>query len=146
MFRLQSKADCAPVFNEIRRKSKGSTQLCSQQGNCFIKYIPGGKQCPTARLTDINLCAFSPDSGDICNGDSGGGLVTLNSAGGYFELTGVQSYNMGCNSSFEGRNFSRTQQISPVSPRRIQTAKRLDLRPSRDGLDQRQRRHGAVLQ
>ena len=103
-------------------------------------------KCPTARLADINLCAFSPDSGDICNGDSGGGLVTFNSGGGFYQLTGVQSYNMGCNSSFEGRNFSRTQQISPVSPRRIQTAKRLDLRPSRDGLDQRQRRHGAVLQ
>ena len=78
--------------------------------------------------------------------DSGGGLVTFNSGGGFYQLTGVQSYNMGCNSSFEGRIFSRTQQISPVSPRRIQTAKRLDLRPSRDGLDQRQRRDGAVLQ
>ena len=145
MFRLQSKTDCAPVFQRIRRKSKGSTWLCSQRGH-FIKYIPGKKKCPTARLDDSNLCAFSPDSGDICNGDSGGGLITYNSDGKFYQLTGVQSYNMGCNSSFEGRNFSRTQQISPVSPRRIQTAKRLDLRPSRDGLDQRQRRHGAVLQ
>ena len=119
---------------------------CNKHLSYYILCIPGGKKCPTARLTDSNLCAFSPDSGDICNGDSGGGLVTFNSGGGFYQLTGVQSYNMGCNSSFEGRNSSRTQHISPVSPRRIQTAKRLDLRPSRDGLDQRQRRHGAVLQ
>ena len=61
--------------------------------------------CHTARLTDNNLCAFSPDSGEICNGDAGGGLVTYNSEGRFYQLTGVQSYNMGCNSTFEGRNF-----------------------------------------
>ena len=72
-------------------------------------------KCPSARLADINLCAFSQDSGDICNGDSGGGLVTLNSAGGFYELTGVQSYNMGCNSSFEGRNVKNPADLSSSS-------------------------------
>jgi len=92
---LQSNADCAPVFNNIRRKSKG------------------GKMCPTARLTDINLCAFSPDSGEICNGDSGGGLVTYNSDGKFYQLTGVQSYNMGCNSTFEGSRLPNIMTFVP---------------------------------
>ena len=75
-------------------------------------------KCPAARLTDINLCAFSKDSADICQGDSGGGLVTYNTEGWvrmvktqpenhpfrFYELLGVVSYNLGCNSTFQGAN------------------------------------------
>ena len=39
--------------------------------------LAGGQKCPTALLAETNLCATSTGSGDICNGDSGGGLVTL---------------------------------------------------------------------
>ena len=51
----------------------------------------------------------------MCNGDSGGGLVTFNSGGGFYQLTGVQSYNMGCNSSFEGRNVKNSTDLSSSS-------------------------------
>ena len=76
------------------------------------------KKCPRAQPTDINLCAFSKDSADICQGDSGGGLVTYNPEGWvqmvmtqpdnhpfrFYELLGVVSYNLGCNSTFQGAN------------------------------------------
>ena len=71
--------------------------------------------CSSARLTDSNMCAFSPDSGELCRGDSGGGLVTYNSDGDFYQLTGVLSYNMGCNSSFEGRNVRNSTDLSSSS-------------------------------
>ena len=46
-------------------------------GNCnqtFYDLYDVG--CPIGKVSSVNLCATSP-SGDICQGDSGGGLVTI---------------------------------------------------------------------
>ena len=47
-------------------------------------------------ITESQLCAVS-DSGDSCGGDSGGGLVRLERDS--FEIIGVISYGIGCNST-----------------------------------------------
>ena len=39
----------------------------------YVLYDVG---CPIGKVSSVNLCATSP-SGDICQGDSGGGLVTI---------------------------------------------------------------------
>jgi len=55
------------------------------------------QDCPSANIQDsVNLCATSL-SGDICAGDSGGGLVTLNYAKRNYVLVGITSFNLGCN-------------------------------------------------
>eukprot|EP00092_Neocalanus_flemingeri_P031312 GFUD01034008.1.p1 GENE.GFUD01034008.1~~GFUD01034008.1.p1 ORF type:complete len:384 (+),score=80.88 GFUD01034008.1:143-1294(+) len=50
------------------------------------------------KITESNLCAFSP-LGDSCRGDSGGGLVVQVEGARYFEIVGVVSYGVGCNST-----------------------------------------------
>ena len=87
--------------------------------------------CPAPKIDpEVNLCAGS-STGDICSGDSGGGLVAfdhfqrlrkkLNIS--IFEnlfcrnyvLLGVSSFNLGCNSSTVKGNFSflfKTKKIS----------------------------------
>eukprot|EP00092_Neocalanus_flemingeri_P107358 GFUD01137800.1.p1 GENE.GFUD01137800.1~~GFUD01137800.1.p1 ORF type:complete len:395 (-),score=97.10 GFUD01137800.1:165-1349(-) len=52
------------------------------------------------RISESNLCAVS-ELGDSCAGDSGGGLFMRNQRG-YYELVGVTSYGVGCNSSSIG--------------------------------------------
>ena len=53
---------------------------------------------PRIEVRESNLCAVS-QIGDSCRGDSGGGLVRL---GRYYELIGVVSYGIGCNSTVQG--------------------------------------------
>jgi len=53
------------------------------------------------KITKSNLCALSP-RGDSCEGDSGGGLVLQNAEQRYFEIVGVVSYGVGCNSTLNG--------------------------------------------
>ena len=47
------------------------------------------------------MCAVS-EIGDSCKGDSGGGLVRL---GKYYQLIGVVSYGIGCNSTVQGEKI-----------------------------------------
>ena len=73
---------------------------------------------PNLRLQERNLCAVSP-LGDSCRGDSGGGLVRVNCGARYiiyhsyrivfinlfrfYELVGVVSSGIGCNSTINGK-------------------------------------------
>ena len=68
--------------------------------------------CPAPKIDQVNLCASS-STGDMCSGDSGGGLVTFD----HFQrlrdskekhskiffrnyiILGISSFNLGCNSS-----------------------------------------------
>jgi len=50
-------------------------------------------------IRDSNLCARSLE-GDACKGDSGGGLVM--NRGRNYELMGVVSFGVGCNSTYKG--------------------------------------------
>ena len=54
-------------------------------------------------MSDSNLCASS-DVGDTCAGDSGGGLVTFNREGS-FEVIGIISFGIGCNSTIDGKKI-----------------------------------------
>eukprot|EP00092_Neocalanus_flemingeri_P025855 GFUD01028022.1.p1 GENE.GFUD01028022.1~~GFUD01028022.1.p1 ORF type:complete len:397 (+),score=85.51 GFUD01028022.1:124-1314(+) len=56
---------------------------------------------PKIKLKESNLCAIS-QSGDSCKGDSGGGLVRARCAERFYELVGVVSYGIGCNSTHNG--------------------------------------------
>ncbi len=49
-----------------------------------------------SRMNDVMLCTFSPEVKKICQGDSGGGLVCLNSEGTAFVVAGIASYAYGC--------------------------------------------------
>jgi len=53
-------------------------------------------------ITESQLCAVS-DSGDSCGGDSGGGLIRL--VRDHFELMGVVSFGIGCNSTINDEKF-----------------------------------------
>jgi len=54
-----------------------------------------------AKLRRSNVCGNSP-TGDSCSGDSGSGLVAWNNNIRAYELIGVVSFGVGCNSSFHG--------------------------------------------
>ena len=54
-----------------------------------------------AKLRDSNLCGNSP-RGDSCVGDSGSGLVAWNNEIQAYELIGVVSFGVGCNTSISG--------------------------------------------
>jgi len=56
---------------------------------------------PEIKLKESNLCAIS-SSGDSCQGDSGGGLVIPRCDGRFYELAGVVSFGIGCNSTLNG--------------------------------------------
>ena len=58
-----------------------------------------------AKLRDSNLCGNSP-KGDSCSGDSGSGLVAWNKEIQAYELIGVVSFGVGCNSSISGNILS----------------------------------------
>ena len=58
-----------------------------------------------AKLRDSNLCGNSP-RGDSCVGDSGSGLVAWNKEIQAYELIGVVSFGVGCNSSISGNILS----------------------------------------
>eukprot|EP00092_Neocalanus_flemingeri_P014247 GFUD01015367.1.p1 GENE.GFUD01015367.1~~GFUD01015367.1.p1 ORF type:complete len:383 (+),score=85.91 GFUD01015367.1:122-1270(+) len=68
------------------------------QGECRDIYY---KVEPAIKLKESNLCAIS-QSGDSCQGDSGGGLVRLRCKDRYSELVGVVSFGIGCNSTVNG--------------------------------------------
>ena len=51
-------------------------------------------------LGDSHLCAVS-EEGDTCGGDSGGGLVRA--VGDIYELVGVVSFGVGCDSRIDGK-------------------------------------------
>jgi len=53
------------------------------------------------KLKESNLCAVSL-TGDSCQGDSGGGLVAPRCDGKFYELIGVVSFGIGCNSTVNG--------------------------------------------
>ena len=93
-FRFEEQSECSQLFDDVSSRA-----------------------CPAPRVSNtVNLCA-SALTGDVCKGDSGGGLVTLDSAQRsdwltlslevhfiilYFRnyiLVGVSSQNLGCNSS-----------------------------------------------
>lgn len=50
-----------------------------------------------------NLCAASL-VGDSCRGDSGGSLMMRNRENGYYEIIGVVSHGLGCNSVYKGES------------------------------------------
>eukprot|EP00092_Neocalanus_flemingeri_P035879 GFUD01039063.1.p1 GENE.GFUD01039063.1~~GFUD01039063.1.p1 ORF type:complete len:416 (+),score=71.18 GFUD01039063.1:74-1321(+) len=54
------------------------------------------------QIRDINVCADSA-VGDTCQEDSGGSLMVWNSIGRYYEIAGVTSFGIGCNSRHKGR-------------------------------------------
>ena len=58
-----------------------------------------------AKLRRSNVCGNSP-TGDSCKGDSGSGLVAWNNNLHAYELIGVVSFGVGCNSSFHGKGAS----------------------------------------
>ena len=70
------------------------------QDDCTSFY---GRDDIGIRLSDSNLCASS-DVGDTCAGDSGGGLVTFNREGS-FEVIGIISFGIGCNSTIDGNKI-----------------------------------------
>ena len=68
------------------------------------------------KINDSNMCGLS-ETGDSCEGDSGGGLflphpnegfdhyplfITSNNSLRFDEIVGVVSYGIGCNSTFNG--------------------------------------------
>ena len=55
-----------------------------------------------AKLRRSNICGNSP-VGDSCVGDSGSGLTVWNEDIQAYELIGVVSFGIGCNSSFDGK-------------------------------------------
>lgn len=56
---------------------------------------------PEIKIKESNLCAVS-SSGDSCQGDSGGGLVRPHCGARFYELIGVVSFGIGCNSTVNG--------------------------------------------
>ena len=59
-----------------------------------------------AKLRQSNLCGNSP-TGDLCDGDGGSGLTVWNEDIQAYELIGVVSFGIGCNSSFDGKKGPR---------------------------------------
>merc|ERR1712183_185106 len=59
-----------------------------------------------AKLRRSNICGNSP-TGDSCVGDSGSGLTAWNEDIQAYELIGVVSFGIGCNSSFESKKGPR---------------------------------------
>ena len=56
-FRFEEQSECSQLFDDVSSRA-----------------------CPAPRVSNtVNLCA-SALTGDVCKGDSGGGLVTLDSA------------------------------------------------------------------
>ena len=76
MLRFDEQEECSQVFEDVSSRA-----------------------CPAPQVSHtVNLCATSL-TGDVCKGDSGGGLVTLDTGLRNYILVGVSSQNLGCNSS-----------------------------------------------
>ena len=56
------------------------------------------------RIPEGSVCGVSP-TGDACQGDSGNGLVYRNKTTGKYELSGIVSYGIGCNSTTGGESI-----------------------------------------
>jgi len=76
--RILGHGECDSIFEDYEKRTRGK-----------------------AKLRPSNVCGNSP-TGDSCIGDSGSGLVTWNNDIQAYELIGVVSFGVGCNSSFFG--------------------------------------------
>jgi len=76
--RLLGHKECDSILEDYEKRTKGK-----------------------AKLRRSNICGNSP-VGDSCLGDSGSGLVAYNEKNGAYELIGVVSFGVGCNSSLDG--------------------------------------------
>ena len=77
--RLLGHEECDSILEDYEKKTKGK-----------------------AKLRRSNICGNSP-TGDSCVGDSGSGLIVFNEDIQAYELIGVVSFGIGCNSSFAGK-------------------------------------------
>ena len=84
----------------VSRKLKKIQLQFDSQSSCRSVFADVfSRSCPVPRVSHtVNLCATSL-TGDVCKGDSGGGLVTLDTGLRNYILVGVSSQNLGCNSS-----------------------------------------------
>jgi len=101
----------------------GATAVVENRGSLIADYksisdvpikledveIMNQKKCDNFFLENLKEIKVNPgsfcglsDSGDSCQGDSGGGLVYKNPKSGNYELIGIVSYGAGCNSTSEG--------------------------------------------
>ena len=80
--RILGHGECDSIFEDYEKRTRGK-----------------------AKLRPSNVCGNSP-TGDSCIGDSGSGLVTWNNDIQAYELIGVVSFGVGCNSSFFGKRTS----------------------------------------
>ena len=67
-----------------------------------------------AKLRRSNICGDSP-AGDSCVGDSGSGLTVWNEKIEAWELIGVVSFGVGCNSSYDGKIRQKSQKLNSVT-------------------------------
>ena len=81
--RLLGHEECDSILEEYEERTKGK-----------------------AKLRRSNICGNSP-VGDSCVGDSGSGLTVWNEDIQAYELIGIVSFGVGCNSSFDGKNRAR---------------------------------------
>ena len=79
---------------EIRKYSNALHSSFVPQSECVSDF----RQVDVV-LGDLHMCAVS-ETGDTCAGDSGGGLVRA--VGDRYELVGVVSFGIGCDSRING--------------------------------------------